>query len=42
MTHCPDRDQLERLLDRRLGDTEGEELERHVRRLPPCQQTLER
>ena len=41
MSHCPDRDRLERLLDHRLVDTELDEMEQHVEGCATCQQTLE-
>ena len=41
MTTCPDRDQLEQLLENRLGDTELNELEQHVEGCSLCQRTLD-
>ena len=41
MTHCPGRDQLERLLAAPCGDGANEELEQHVESCPACQQALE-
>ena len=41
MTFCPDREQLDLLLTKRLADTVREELELHVEDCAACQQTLE-
>ena len=41
MSHCPDRDRLERLLDHRLEDTELDEIEQHIEGCAACQHTLE-
>ncbi len=41
MKSCPDRDLFKRLLNNRLGDTELDELDQHVRGCASCQQTLE-
>ncbi len=41
MKLCPDREQLELLLDNRLVDTARAEVERHVEGCADCQQTLE-
>ncbi len=41
MSDCPDRDRLERLLARRLDDTELDEIERHVEDCATCQHVLE-
>ncbi len=41
MTTCPDRGQLEQLLENRLVDTELDEMEQHVEGCADCQRTLE-
>jgi hypothetical protein len=41
MTTCPNRGQLEHLLDNRLVDTELDELEQHVQGCSTCQQTTD-
>ena len=41
MSHCPDRDRLERLLDHRLDDTELDEIEEHIEACAACQLTLD-
>jgi serine/threonine protein kinase len=41
MKHCPEPDQLERLLNNRLDDAELDDLDRHVRGCSAYQQTLE-
>ena len=41
MNHCPDRDQLELLLAKRLADTARDDIEMHVENCAACQRTLD-